>query len=218
MRQKGLLMRRVRRVTSGAVVLLVMAGAPAAFAVVNPPAQASGESPFTRDCHGAPQTGTLYVDSEVEPWVDVDPTDPNRLIGVYQQDRFSDGGASGQGVSISSDGGATWTHDADSWPEFSRCNGAEPGSPTDFERATDPWVSFGPEGDAYQISLGFNNTRNLANAILVSESTDGGTTWGEVKTLKLDENPHVFNDKESITADWTDGRFVYAVWDRLVFP
>jgi BNR repeat-like domain len=213
--------RQVRRVTSGVVVLLVFAGAPAAFAVVDPPARASGGSPFPfpTTCHGASQNGALYVGSEVEPWVDVNPTNTAQLVGVYQQDRFETGGASGQGVSVSSNGGATWTQlPLAAWPKFSRCNGAAPGSAGDFERATDPWVSFGPDGDAYQITLAFNDTRNLANAILVSESTDGGTTWGPVQTLINDPNPHVFNDKESITADWTDPDYVYAVWDRLVFP
>ena len=39
-----------------------------------------------------------------------------------------------------------------------------------YERASDPWVSFGPNGDAHQISLSFNNTANLDNAVLVSRS------------------------------------------------
>ena len=30
-------------------------------------------------------------------------------------------------------------------------------------------MSFGPEGDAHQISLSFNNTSNLDNAVLVSK-------------------------------------------------
>ena len=213
---KGGLMRRIIAATSA---LLIFAVTPWASAVIEPAGRASGASPYPANCHGAPQTGTLYTGSEVEPWVDVDPTNPSRLIGVYQQDRFSDGGASGQGVSLSNNGGTTWTQlPLAAWPKFSRCNGAAPGSAGDFERATDPWVSFGPNGDAYQITLAFNNTRNLANAILVSESTNGGQTWGPVQTIRFDGDPHVFNDKESITADWTDPDHVYAIWDRLVFP
>jgi hypothetical protein len=79
-------------------------------------------------------------------------------------------------------------------------------------------VSFGPDGDAYQITLSFNNTRDLASAVLVSESHDAGLTWGPVQTIKYDDDPNTFNDKESITADWTDPDNVYAVWDRLVYP
>ncbi|HEU4912770.1 MAG TPA: sialidase family protein [Actinomycetes bacterium] len=208
-----------RSVAAASAAALVLAVAPLAAAAVDPPGQASGASPLGTTCHGAPQSGTLFHGSEVEPWVDVDPTDPSRLVGVYQQDRFSNGGASGQGVSVSDDGGATWrVLPVSAWPKFSRCQGAAAGSSGDYERATDPWVSFGPDGDAYQITLAFNDTRNFANAILVSESTDGGDTWGPVTEVRVDTNPHVFNDKESITADWTSENHVYAIWDRLVFP
>jgi hypothetical protein len=106
----------------------------------------------------------------------------------------------------------------DALPEFSRCAGALPGSVGDYERATDPWVSFGPDGDADQITLAFNDTRNLANAILVSESQDGGLTWSTPTQVRRDTANTVFNDKESITADFTDADYVYAIWDRLVFP
>src|SRR5215208_8420333 len=78
--------------------------------------QVSGLSPYPNPggCHGAPQSGTLYVNSEVEPWVgDNDNpssgTDPDSLIGTWQQDRFSSGGASGLLVGYSHDGGASWT-------------------------------------------------------------------------------------------------------------
>ena len=60
--------------------------------------------------------------------------------------------------------------------------------------------------------------------MLVSRSTkaQGGTTWSAPITLKRDTSPTVFNDKESITADQNPGangrRYVYAIWDRLVFP
>ena len=36
--------------------------------------------------------------------------------------------------------------------------------------------------------------------------------------VKLDTVPTVFNDKQTITADPTNASYVYAVWDRLVFP
>jgi BNR/Asp-box repeat len=209
---------RVRLAGIAAALAAACTAAPAS-AAVGPPVQASGLSPFAADCHGAPQNGTLFRDSEVEPWIDVDPTDPNSLIGVYQQDRFETGGASGLGTSISSDGGVTWQRlTLAAEPKFSRCMGAAPGSVGDYERATDPWVSFGPDGDAYQISLSFNDTRDLANAILVSESEDGGRTWSTPVEIIRDTDPNVFNDKETLTADWTDADFVYAIWDRLVFP
>src|SRR5215218_9609045 len=66
--------------------------------------------------------------------------------------------------------------------------------------------------------MSFNQVPNLANATFVSESQDGGLTWGPITVIRRDTDPNVFNDKESITADYTDPRFVYAIWDRLVFP
>ena len=209
------------RLLVGAIAATVTAVALAAPApaAVGPNVQASALSPFAPDCHGAPQSGTLYLNSEVEPWIDVNPTDTDNLVGVYQQDRFSGGGASGQGTTVSFDGGASWEPLAlAALPKFSRCAGAAPGSVGDYERATDPWVSFGPDGDAYQITLAFNDTRNLANAILVSESQDGGRTWSTPTEVRRDTANTVFNDKESLTADWTDADYVYAIWDRLVFP
>lgn len=205
-------------VTTVALVAVAVSVQPAS-AVVAPLSQASGASPFAVDCNGAPQGGVTYRDSEVEPWVDVSPLDPQRLIGVYQQDRISTGGANGLGTSVSTDGGATWTQlGVGALPLFSRCAGAAPGSVGDYERATDPWVTFGADGHAYQMSLSLNDTRNLDNAMLVSESTDGGLTWGPPKELIKDTNPHVFNDKNSMTADPHTANNVYAVWDRLVFP
>jgi hypothetical protein len=98
--------------------------------------QASGASPFAAGCHGAPQNGTLYVGSEVEPWIDVNAANPANLVGVVQQDRFSNGGASGLGTSVSADGGASWQClPLTAEPRFSRCVGAAPGSVGDYERA-----------------------------------------------------------------------------------
>ena len=96
---------------------------------------------------------------------------------------------------------------------MSRCAG---GAGADaFERASDPWVTFSPDGTAYQAALGFNNVANSDNAIIVSRSTDGGRTWSAATSLRRD-TVLPGNDKESITADSTDARYVYAVWDRLV--
>lgn len=55
-----------------------------------------------------------------------------------------------------------------------------------FERASDPWVTFAPDGTAYQVSLSFNNIANGDNAILVSRSADGGRTWSVATTLRRD--------------------------------
>jgi len=218
---RGKDMRRSLKTATVAAALFTLGVTPALGAVVQRTV-ASGESPFgSGPCNTQPQNGTLYLNSEVEPWIDVDPTsagdaDGPDFIGVYQQDRYSTGGARGLGASFSTDGATNFTQlNASQLPNFTQCAGNSL-----YERASDPWVSFGPNGDAYQISLSFNDTRNLDNAVLVSKSAAGSgpRVWDTPITLKRDTNPAVFNDKESITADQNDANNVYAVWDRLVFP
>jgi len=201
---------------AGLAVAIV--AAPVARAAVDPLVPVSGASPFPPACNGAsqPQTSVEYRNTEVEPWIDANPTNPNNLVAMWQQDRYSDGGANGLGVGVSQNGGQSWTQlGVANLPKFTRCQGAAAGSDGDYERASDPWVSFGPDGDGYGVSLSFNETRDLANAILVSESRDGGATWGPVSLIRRDTSPLVFNDKEAITADYTDRRYVYVVWDRI---
>ena len=217
-------MRRFLAVWMAASVVLIVSAAPGS-AATDRRTPASGASPFAPVCNTQPQNSRLFLDSEVEPWIDVDPTsagdsDGPNLIGVYQQDRYETGGARGLGASVSTNGGQSYTPlTAAQLPKFSQCAG----NPL-YERASDPWVSISPAGTAHQISLSFNDTANLDNAVLVSRSTkaQGGTTWSAPITLKRDTNPAVFNDKESITADQNVGaggqHYVYAIWDRLVFP
>ena len=84
------------------------------------PSVASKPSPFPAGCEGVPQSGTLYENAEVEPRVAVDPANPLHIVGVFQQDRWSNGGSHGLVASTSFDGGATW---AESWAHFSICAG-----------------------------------------------------------------------------------------------
>jgi hypothetical protein len=67
---------------------LGLVDARAADATASTPVQASGAiSPFTAGCNGAPQSGINYPNSEVEPWVAVNPTDSTNIVGAWQQDR-----------------------------------------------------------------------------------------------------------------------------------
>ncbi|MDH5246392.1 MAG: glycoside hydrolase [Betaproteobacteria bacterium] len=172
----------------------------------------SGDTPFAPTC--APLNGTLYSNAEVEPYLAVNPTNPQNLIGVWQQDRWSNGGARGLMTAASFDGGRTWERRA---VPFTRCSGGHPGNGGDYERASDPWVSFGPDGTAWQVALalsGTSFTSGSTNAITVSRSADGGRTWSNPRALIVDGDAF-FNDKEAITADPTDARYVYVAWDRL---
>ena len=173
----------------------------------------SPPSIFAAGCNGA-QTGTLYPDAEVEPYVAVNPLNPSNLVGVWQQDRWSNSGSQGTLSAVSFDAGATWSVKS---VAFSRCAGGSAGNGGDFDRASDPWVTFSPNGAAYQMALSFTGDSfsvNSSNALLVSRSADGGVTWSPTVTL-IRDGSQFFNDKGSITADPRDARFVYATWDRL---
>ncbi len=206
--------RSVMRIVA-ALIIFAISGvltASASTFTVAPLTLVSGPSPFAACTIGGP--GTNYVNAEVEPWVDVSPVNPNNIVGVFQQDRWADGGAHGLVTAVSHNGGKTW---ARTWAHFSLCSGGTAANGGGYERTSDPWVSFSPSGDAYQISISFNQS-NPTNSVLVSQSLDGGDTWSEPTTLIVDTSPFNFNDKESITADPTNSNFVYAVWDRSRIP
>jgi hypothetical protein len=180
------------------------------------PTDVSGLSPFASCTVGGP--GTNYVNSEAEPFVAVNPANPDNIVGVFQQDRWSNGGAHGLVAATSHDGGSSWT---ESWAHFSVCSGGTAADGGNYDRASDPWVTFAPNGDVYQISLSASADLTVS-AVLVSKSVDGGDTWGGPTTLARNvsdfaEGPG-FNDKESITADPGVAGNVYAVWDRSRFP
>ncbi|HEX2069214.1 MAG TPA: sialidase family protein [Actinomycetota bacterium] len=158
-----------------------------------------------------------YTNAEVEPHGAVNPRNPSNLVATWQQDRWSDGGARALPVAWSRDGGRTWSIPGPTeGPRVNLCSGGTPANGGDFERASDPWVSFAPNGDLYHSSLAFNRS-NDRSAVLISKSTDGGMTWSDPVTVR--EDARAFNDKETITADplttANDERSkAYAVWSR----
>jgi hypothetical protein len=174
----------------------------------------TGLSPFAPGCDQAPVTGVVYTGAEVEPQIAADPQNPSHLIGVWQQDRWSDGGARGLRTGYSFDAGLTWSL---TQAAFSRCTGGNAANGGDFPRASDPWVTMGPDGIAYQIAIAFNGdtfASGSSSAVLASRSTDGGRTWSNPAAIIRDAST-MFNDKESITADPLAAGYAYATWDRL---
>lgn len=166
----------------------------------------TGASPLPAGCGGfAGHGGVNYPGAEVEPWLAVDPNNPSHFIATWQQDRWSNGGANGQGAAASFDGGRTWST---VFPHFTHCTGGT------YERASDPWVTFAPDGAAYQITYAFDAS-GPDQAMLVSRTADGGRSWSEPLVLLADTSSDVADDKETITADPHNAGNVYAVWDRL---
>jgi hypothetical protein len=191
-------------------------------ATAGPLVQVSGASPFgaLEDCGNFPTQVPFFppsenfVNSEVEPWVVVNPVDQDNIVGFWQQDRWSDGGSRGNVAGVSFDGGAAWQ--IVPVPGLTDCTGGP------WERASDPWLSFSPDGTLHQMSLVFQTDPPARspfgfgpNGMAVSKSEDGGLTWSDPITIVEDDNPRFLNDKNSMTADPTDVDFVYAVWDKL---
>src|SRR5258708_11910169 len=142
----------MRRNKPGA--LLIGASLAVAFAASTTgwaaPVLVSGPSPFAGCTIGGP--GTNYENAEVEPWVALNPTNPSNLIGVWQQDRWSDGGAHGLVAGFSFDGGLTW---GETPLPFSACAGG-----LGYERASHPLVPNGPDGTAHTASVLLHQSNN----------------------------------------------------------
>ena len=190
------------------------AGSTPAASLTPSSGRVSADSPVAAGCTGGGAVGVLYANAEVEPMLARSPTNPQQLLAAWQQDRWSDGGARAIVSAVSQDGGATWTR---TLHPLSRCGGAATGSAGDFERATDPWVDIGSDGVMHVMGLAFSGasfTPGSRNAMLASRSIDGGRTWSAAQTLVLD-GATLFNDKNTLTVDAIDPRFVYAVWDRV---
>jgi hypothetical protein len=204
-------MRTVRRAAAvGAAALLILATpGPASAATAGGLVQVSRSSPFAGCTIGATPDSVLYPNAEVEPSVATNRFLPFEVVGAWQQDRWSDGGARGLVSAFSRDGGRTFGRSV--WP-VSRC---APGG-LNYERASDPWVSIGPEGVVYGSALAFdvNSPRNTVAALT---SYDGGRTWRNVTVLIDDTEPRFADDKNSVTADPVRLGSAYQVWDRLEF-
>jgi BNR repeat-like domain len=162
-----------------------------------------------------------YPDAEVEPYVVADPANPEHLVATFQQDRWNDGGDNSNITVVSDNGGKSWTL-ASGQPAFTVCAGATPGSSSFFNRASDPWVSYSPDGKTvYQATLAFNANGPAfggASSVQVSTSGDGGMTWNAPAAVRVDQSFTVLNDKETVTADPVRPADAYVVWDRLVSP
>ena len=118
-------------------------GGPAQLAPVGQAAPLNAGPPIeprarTRSPVSPDASGTNFPGAEVEPWIEVNPADIDNIVGFYQQDRYSNGGAKGNVAAVSIDGGLNWTHVA--VPNDTRCTGRR------FQRSSDPWTSFSPTG------------------------------------------------------------------------
>lgn len=217
-----------------------------AFATVDPIVPISGLSPYPPgvDCNVTPQTGTVWRNSETEPYMDVDFGRPNRMAAIVHQDRWSNGSAQSTATFYSDDGGLTWDL---SFTPITRCSGGLQTGPESFDRASDPWLTVTPgnvdeddDDDGYdddgdddddndngaifhQMSLMTDrlppfDEGKLRSAYSMLRSKDGGKTWSDpivVSNRTEFESGAPFNDKNTLTTDPYKRRFVYGTWQLL---
>src|SRR5262245_19566619 len=107
---------------------------------LTPLVQVSSTSPF--DAHPIESNDPAFArNSEVEPYVTVDPANPKHLVGAWIQD-FARGIVS----AVSFDAGNTWRSVV--VPGITQAAGGT--SP----HSSKPWVSFAPNGTVYLTSMG----------------------------------------------------------------
>jgi hypothetical protein len=202
-------MGSIRR--AAVVVALVAVALPAAqaasAATVGQVQTISGPSPFA-SCQDSLAGNVL--NAEVEPWLAVSPTD-GAIAAAWQQDRWGNpnqGGAHGL-VAWSS---AT---NSRSFAPFTTCSGGTAATNGNYDRASDVWLSYGPDGVLYQVALQFD-WFTADDAVTVSRSTDDGATWSTPSVVFRTKRSSFTHgeDKESITADPYHPGVVYVVWDR----
>jgi hypothetical protein len=203
----------VARILASVVMALMLPGTAAAHDyVIGPDTVVSGPSTLTSCPAGAsPDFAQAYNNTEVEPQVAVNPTNPNEIVGASQQDRWPDGGARGLTAWRSTTGGTSWAQLPDA--PWSACQSG----PTRFGRVTDPWVSYDKAGNLYFLGQPIDSAELGISAVAVA--TWDGTKWQGPRLLIEDRGDRgVFNDKVSITGDPTRAGHAYATWIRGDYP
>ncbi len=198
-------MKNHKAFVAGAALLIGISMAGTEVADAQPVQPISPGDPYA-SCTAGASGGVNYPGAEVEPWVAVDKHRPGHVIGVYQQDRLSDGGAHGLAASYSLDG----RHFTKTTLPFDVC---APGG-LNYERASDAWFDFGPDGVAYASGLNFDAS-TPRNGVGAATSYDGGKTWTHVTQLINDTQAEFVDDKNSVTADPRHPGTAYQVWDRI---
>jgi len=143
--------------------------------------------------------------TEVEPHV---LANGSTLVATFQTGRIAPGGATDIGWATSSDGGTTWSHGF--LPGLTTGEGTGP-----YDAASDPEVAYDAKHGVWMIaSLPLSSTLQTP-AVMVSRSTNGGTTWQNPVAV---DTAAFSSDKNWIVCDsWPASPYYgncYVEWDN----
>jgi hypothetical protein len=164
-----------------------------------PLVEVSRPNPLSGCDDGFHPPGTATSEDTAQPFVAANQASPKNIVAVWN-------GSFAQSIvaGVTLDGGKNWQRVP--IPGITLCTGGP------FVAADDPWVSFGPGGDVYVISNPFSSEGS--RAIAVNKSSDGGQHWSAPAFLAVTSDKRFVAQQPSLTADPTDARLVYAIWNR----
>ena len=173
-------------------------------------------SPFAPGCDGVAATGTLYAGAEVEPYVAINPHEPDapdrRLAAGSLVQRRRARAAHRRIRSTAAARGRARGARSRAAPAATRRTAAT------IARASDPWVTFAPDGTAYQIALAFNGETFAAGLVerRAREPLDRRRAHversGDADPRRRASSSTTRNRSPPIRPT---PRYVYATWDRL---
>lgn len=160
--------------------------------------------------------GTVFRNIAGECYIDVNPTDPQNIVIVAHQDRWTGAPFIFGGIFLSTaiayttDGGQSWTQ-----PDISNSKiqgSTNPFGFNDWDSASDPNVVFDNAGNVYHQFLGFNIFQNYEEAIGYVKSNDKGKSWSKPYAVWRDDGNSHFQERTTLNADPYQPNTIYAVW------
>lgn len=210
---------RLERLSSGAIALLDRGGDLVRPALSSENLPAAAEVAVTLDLRVAPDLRLgndppalpPNMRAQAEPHIARSPVDPNFLTAVFQEGRFTDGGAVDCGFSVTHDGGLTWTRAL--IPKLTTASGGS------YLRATDPVAGIDLSGRLFLNTEAATTADFSDGTILISRSTDGGSTFDPPVVVYHPPNDTIFPDKpwfaiNTFSGTATEGRIV-ATWTQF---
>src|SRR5438270_11366770 len=132
------------------------------------------------------------------------------IVAAAQWGRFTDGGASDIGVSVSSNNGTSWTSQA--WPGIT----VYTSPPGPYARVSDPSGAYDARHNVWMVSSLALNASVSGAAVIVSRSTNGGATWNNPNNVAVATSGQDFDKNWSVCDNTPTSPFYgscYTTWD-----